>query len=123
MKLHVSYELPSEFTLQDLHFETSKSIIQKSSFPSLNLVADFLKRKPNIYIEISGHTDSDGDDQLNLALSKERANAVRNYLVSKGVSQNQMRAIGFGETRPIADNNSTSGKQRNRRTEIQILKK
>ncbi len=123
MKLHVSYELPEEFTLQDLKFETAKSVIQTSSYPSLNLVADFLKRKPTMQIEIGGHTDSDGDDNMNLQLSKDRANAVKTYLISKGVSEKQMTAIGYGETRPIAENTSTSGKQQNRRTEIQILKK
>lgn len=123
MKLHVSYKLPEEFTLQDLKFETAKSVIQTSSYPSLNLVADFLKRKPTMQIEIGGHTDSDGDDQMNLQLSKDRANAVKTYLISKGVSEKQMTAIGYGETRPIAENTSTSGKQQNRRTEIQILKK
>jgi outer membrane protein OmpA-like peptidoglycan-associated protein len=123
MKLHVYYELPEEFTLQDLKFETSKAVIQSSSFPSLNLVADFLKRKPTMQIEIGGHTDSDGDDKMNLQLSKDRANAVKTYLISKGVSEKQMIAIGYGETRPIAENTSTSGKQQNRRTEIQILKK
>ncbi len=123
MKLHVYYELPEEFTLQDLKFETSKAVIQSSSFPSLNLVADFLKRKPTMQIEIGGHTDSDGDDLMNLQLSKDRANAVKTYLISKGVSEKQMIAIGYGKTRPIAENTSTSGKQQNRRTEIQILKK
>ncbi len=123
MKLHVYYELPQEFTLQDLKFETAKATIQTSSYPSLNLVADFLKRKPTMQIEIGGHTDSDGDDKMNLQLSKDRANAVKTYLISKGVSEKQMIAIGYGETRPIAENTSTSGKQQNRRTEIQILKK
>lgn len=123
MKLHVYYELPEEFTLQDLNFETSKAIIQASSYPSLNLVADFLKRKPTMQVEIGGHTDSDGDDKMNLQLSKDRANAVKTYLILKGVSEKQMIAIGYGETRPIAGNTSTSGKQQNRRTEIHILKK
>jgi len=123
MKLHVYYELPEEFTLQDLKFETAKAIIQPSSFSSLNLVADFLKRKPTMQIEIGGHTDSDGDDKMNLQLSKERANAVKFFLISKGVSEKQMTAIGYGETRPIAENTNASGKQQNRRTEIQILKK
>jgi outer membrane protein OmpA-like peptidoglycan-associated protein len=59
----------------------------------------------------------------NLQLSKERANAVKTYLISKGVSEKQMTAIGYGETRPIAENTDASGKQQNRRTEIQILKK
>lgn len=102
MKLHVYYELPEEFTLQDLKFETSKAVIQSSCFPSLNLVADFLKRKPTMQIEIGGHTDSDGDDKINLQLSKDLANAVKTYLISKSVSEKQMTTIGYGETRPIA---------------------
>lgn len=120
MALHISYELPTEFILHELQFETAKATIQPSSFASLDIVADFLKRKPMTIIEIAGHTDSDGDDQANLSLSKERANAVKTYLISKGVSAKQLKTTGYGETRPIADNNSASGKQQNRRTEIQI---
>lgn len=121
MKLHITYDLPEEFLLSELTFETGKSVIEASSYHSLDMVADFLKRKPAIVIEIAGHTDSDGDAQLNLNLSKERANAVKKYLISKGVPEKQLKAVGYGETRPVADNNSVSGKQQNRRTEIQIL--
>lgn len=121
MKLHISYDLPTEFILQELQFETAKSTIRPSSYASLDIVADFLKRKPAVKIEIAGHTDSEGDDQMNMVLSQERANAVKKYLISKGVPEKQMKAAGYGETRPVADNNSASGKQQNRRTEIQIL--
>ena len=121
MELQITYELPSEFILQELQFETAKATIRPSSFPSLDIVADFLKRKPAMTIEIAGHTDSDGDDQMNLKLSNDRANAVKTYLISKGVRASQLKATGYGETRPIADNNSASGKQQNRRTEIQII--
>ncbi len=121
MKLHITYDLPQEFILSELQFETAKSTIRPSSYPSLDIVVDFLKRKPSMQIEIAGHTDNEGDDKMNLALSKDRANAVKAYLISKGVPEKQLKAVGYGETRPIADNNSASGKQQNRRTEIQIL--
>lgn len=121
MKLEIRYQLPDEFILHELQFETGKALIQPSSFPSLDEVAAFLKRKPACVIEIGGHTDSDGDETQNLILSKERALAVVRYLISKGVSANQLKAIGYGESRPIADNSTAAGKQQNRRTEIHVV--
>lgn len=121
MKLHITYDLPTEFILSELQFETAKSAIRPSSYASLDILADFLKRKSAIRIEIAGHTDSEGDDQMNLTLSRDRANAVKAYLISKGVPEKQLRAVGYGETRPVADNSTASGKQQNRRTEIRIL--
>jgi OOP family OmpA-OmpF porin len=123
MKLHIFYELPTAFTLNDLHFETAQAVIQPSSFASLNLVADYLKRKSTMQVEIGGHTDDAGEDSANLKLSKERANAVKLYLISKGVSEKQIIAIGYGETRPVASNSTAVGRQQNRRTEIHILAK
>jgi len=123
MWLHIVYELPEEFTLKNLHFETAKATIQPSGHASLDQVADFLKRKPAITVEIAGHTDSDGDNEANRLLSQQRADAVRTYLISKGVPAKQLKATGYGETQPIADNTTSSGKQQNRRTEIRLLSK
>lgn len=121
MQLEIMYELPQQVILHGIQFETAKATIQPSSFASLDEVAAFLKRKPTCVIEIGGHTDSDGDETQNLILSKERAQAVARYLISKGVSANQLKAFGYGESRPIADNTTTTGKQQNRRTEIHVI--
>ncbi len=72
-------------------------------------------------IKISGHTDTDGDEASNLVLSQQRADAVKNYLISKGIASNRLIAIGFGETKPIETNTTAEGKKANRRTEIQVL--
>ena len=123
MWLHITYDLPEEFTLKNLHFETAKAVIQPAAYASLDQVADFLRRKPATLAEIAGHTDSDGDDEANRLLSQQRADAVRTYLVSKGVPAKQLKATGYGETQPVADNATSSGKQQNRRTEIRLLSK
>lgn len=121
MQLEIMYELPQQVILHGIQFETAKATIRPSSFASLDEVAAFLKRKPACVIEIGGHTDSDGDETQNLILSKERAQAVARYLISKGVSAKQLKAVGYGESRPIADNTTTTGKQQNRRTEIHVI--
>ena len=74
-------------------------------------------------IEIGGHTDSQGVPGKNLALSKARANAVLNYLSSKGVPKNRLKSKGYGQTKPVASNNNAAGRARNRRVEFTILAK
>jgi outer membrane protein OmpA-like peptidoglycan-associated protein len=80
-----------------------------------------MKLKPEMKIEISGHTDSEGDDATNLELSKNRAEAVKQYLISKGINGARVSTIGYGETKPVASNASSDGRAKNRRTEIRIL--
>ena len=79
-----------------------------------------MKDVPNLKIEISGHTDNTGSASLNDKLSQERAEAVVNYLKSKGVAANRMTAKGYGSSKPIASNATASGRQENRRTEFEI---
>ena len=74
-------------------------------------------------IEISGHTDNVGDVEVNQRLSESRAKAVRAYLLKKGISGERVRAVGHGESQPIASNDTDEGKQKNRRTEVRILRK
>jgi OOP family OmpA-OmpF porin len=81
-------------------------------------------QKNNIeLIEISGHTDSDGSDAYNLKLSDGRAKAVVQYLISKGIQPTRMKAVGYGESKPIDTNKTDEGKSRNRRVEFTLLKK
>lgn len=122
MNLLIKYELPEVVVLDNVTFETSKTIIRAPSFPMLNKVAELLKNKKNMVIEVSGHTDDVGETMANQKLSEGRANAIKNYLVSKGVKPEQITAKGYGKTKPIADNKTAAGRAQNRRIEIKILK-
>ena len=120
VQIVVKYEEETTFVLSDLHFETAKSIIKEDSYGLLDELVSFLKVKSSIRIEIAGHTDSDGASNSNLTLSQARATAVKDYLVSKGISGTRLTAKGYGETKPIESNETEAGKAMNRRTEIYI---
>ena len=77
--------------------------------------------KYNTNIQIEGHTDSNGDSALNLILSENRAKSVNDYLIIKGVQQDQLVYVGFGDSKPLADNNSEKGRALNRRTSFKII--
>lgn len=106
---------------ENLEFATGKWIIKAVSYPSLNKLATLLITKPNYSLKISGHTDAVGSEKANQTLSVNRANAVKSYLVKRGVSKNKIEARGFGESQPIADNETEEGRQRNRRVEFNIF--
>lgn len=121
MELQILYEMPSEIILSDLHFKTGSAEIEASSKKVLDQLADYLKRKPTLTIEVVGHTDNVGDDAANLKLSQQRADAVKRYLISKGITTGRIKTKGMGETKPIASNDSDEGRAENRRTEIKVL--
>ena len=102
--------------VDNLLFKMNKAVIEESSYESLNKVAELLKNNEKS-LELIGHTDSVGSSAYNQTLSENRANAVKDYLVSQGVT-NEISAIGKGEDSPIADNNTTEGKALNRRVEF-----
>jgi len=106
---------------ENLEFETGKSVIRSSSFASLNELAALLVSKPTWKLKISGHTDNVGNDASNLTLSKNRAQATAKYLEGKGVAASQLIAEWFGETKPIAENDTPEGRQKNRRVEMQVV--
>jgi OOP family OmpA-OmpF porin len=105
----------------NLTFETGKSVIQNSSFPYLDELVGVLKKVPLWQLKVVGHTDSQGSETINLILSKKRAEAVKNYLLKSGVT-NGIITDGFGETKPIADNSTPEGREKNRRVEFSIIK-
>lgn len=108
--------------LDVVYFETSKAIIKPESFGLLDEVASTILSAPKIgRIEIGGHTDSQGVDATNLTLSQKRAEAVRDYLVKKGVPTGQLVPKGYGETKPIDTNATPAGRARNRRVEFNLL--
>ena len=117
----VGYEPATTFNLEDVHFDVNKASLRPASFKALDNLAYVLKIKNDLKVEIAGHTDSDGDDMENMKLSQARAESVINYLITKGIAKDRLVAVGYGETEPIADNDTASGKQENRRTEARIL--
>lgn len=105
----------------NLEFETGKDIIKEVSKPSLDELAGVLVKRPEWKLQIAGHTDNVGSAQSNMILSKKRAEAVRNYLVSKGVDEKRFNVLYFGQTQPIADNTTQEGRQKNRRVEMTVI--
>lgn len=108
-------------TLNNLFFDFAKSELRSESFTELDRLAEFLVANTAIVIELSGHTDNVGQDDDNRRLSQERVNAVRTYLVSKGVSEKRLKTVGRGKSQPVASNATEEGRQRNRRVEFKII--
>ncbi|MGI4728603.1 MAG: DUF6089 family protein [Janthinobacterium lividum] len=106
--------------IKNLEFDLGKATIRDHSFPSLDRVADLLVSK-NFSLKLAGHTDNTGSAALNLALSKDRAEAIRQYLVSKGANASRIEATGYGSTQPIATNKTAAGRQKNRRVEFTLF--
>lgn len=106
--------------IQNLLFETNKAIILPGSLPELKRIADYI-RVYGYKVSLAGHTDNIGQPEANQILSQERAEAVRQQLIAFGCEPDAIQAAGFGDTRPVADNNSEEGRQFNRRVEITLL--
>jgi outer membrane protein OmpA-like peptidoglycan-associated protein len=106
---------------RSVFFDANKSTFKAgdaTTIASLDAMREILRNYPNAKFSIEGHTDSDGSDVFNQKLSEDRANAVRNALIEKGVKPENLVAVGFGETKPIASNKTKEGKAQNRRTEV-----
>jgi OmpA-OmpF porin, OOP family len=106
---------------QQVHFATAKARVLPDSFPLLNQVVQVLSDFPRMRVSIEGHTDSIGPEAGNMRLSQRRADAVRDYLVSKGVAADRLETAGYGPTKPIASNKTERGRAQNRRTEFRIV--
>ncbi|KKQ35593.1 MAG: Outer membrane protein 3a [Candidatus Nomurabacteria bacterium GW2011_GWB1_37_5] len=120
--------IDNRIILRNIFFEFAKAALKKESFAGLDALADFLKEYPSMQIEISGHTDNKGTEAYNDRLSRDRAEAVVNYLVQKGIGKKQLNCRGAGFSEPIAPNffldgsDNPAGRQENRRTEFKILR-
>jgi len=101
-------------------FDVNSAALKPQSMITLDQMADVMVKYPDSDILIKGHTDSTGSEKYNQELSERRSQSVKNYLVSKGVSESRITAIGFGKTMPIASNDTAEGREKNRRVEIDI---
>ena len=117
----IQFAMPKKYTLDNVYFETGKALIKPSSYKYIDEMVEYMQLKKNIVIEISGHTDNVGAAATNLKLSQDRAEAVRAYLLKKGIAANRVVAKGYGDTQPIDNNLTDAGRQKNRRTEVKIL--
>lgn len=106
------------WVLGDVLFDFDKSVIKADATPILDHVAVVLKNNPGVKVSLDGHTDSVGSDAYNMGLSKRRANAVKAYLVKKGIDASRLSTAGFGESKPVASNDTDQGRSLNRRVEI-----
>lgn len=106
-----------------ISFTKGKSEVSPSSYEALDQAAAVLTQYPDVRMEVSGHTSSEGTDLVNQRLSEARAQAVANYLESKGIGENRLVVRGAGSSEPIADNNTREGREQNRRIEFRVLGK
>ncbi len=119
-EIHVYYD-DDRFDLKGVTFATGKAEILSSSFKILESTVKGLQKFDTVKVEISGHTDNVGGLEYNEKLSQARADAVRNYLIKKGIAENRVTAVGYGYSRPRGDNKTEKGKAQNRRIEISII--
>ena len=102
-------------------FDFGKANLKSQFYPALDNVANTLAEFNQTIVEVSGHTDSIGSDAANQTLSMQRANAVGNYLIGRGLVRERFEIVGFGESRPVASNDTDSGRALNRRVEIRVV--
>ncbi len=112
----------SKVILDNIYFNSGEDKLLPNSYPQLDKLTTILKSNRIIKLSISGHTDDVGDDTSNLILSQKRADAVKYYLMGKGIDISRMSSVGQGENNPLDSNSTQQGKQKNRRVEIELVK-
>lgn len=115
-------EVGQTVRLNNIFFDTGKWDLRAESTAELKRLIQILKENPNMVIEVSGHTDNVGNEQKNVQLSQNRADAVKNYLQKNGIDASRLSSKGYGQSKPVAANNTEEGRQTNRRVEFSILK-
>jgi len=108
-------------TVGSIHYRIGSANLEPNSIPTLQNLLQMMQENPSIRITIAGHTDSTGDSAFNKKLSKMRANSVADWLIKNGISSTRLTTVGFGDTTPVASNDTEEGRRKNRRTEITIL--
>lgn len=119
----VPIEVGRTVRLNNIFFDTGKSELRPESSPELDRLVTTLNDAPKMVIEMRGHTDNTGSNEINAKLSQDRADSVREYFVSKGIEPDRIASKGFGESKPVATNDTDEGRQQNRRVEFVIVKK
>ncbi len=119
----VPVEVGQSIRLNNIFFEFAKATLDEESFHELDRILPYFKKFPNLKIELSGHTDDVGSDAANKDLSEARASSVREYLIHQGVQIDKIVAVGYGESMPVATNETDEGRQLNRRVEFKVLEK
>ena len=114
-------EKGTKVVLNNIFFESGRAELKPISYVELNKAVDLLEKNPTMVIEIGGHTDNLGSDELNLKLSQSRADAVRDYMILAGIEEARIQSKGYGESTPIEDNSTEEGRAANRRTEFEIV--
>ena len=118
----VQASIDEQIAGQTIEFDLGSTTITPRGAALLDRLVPILKSAPETKIEIEGHTDNTGDPSHNLDLSRSRATAVREYLMSRGVEERRLTAVGYGQEKPIADNGAPEGRLKNRRIEFKIHK-
>ncbi len=119
----VPLEVGQSIRLNNIFFDFAKFSLRDESSYELDRILPYFKKFPNMKIELSGHTDAVGSDEANQKLSNDRANSVRDYLIRKGIDPEKIVAVGYGESVPVATNDTDEGRQLNRRVEFKVLEK
>lgn len=109
------------FATRGIQFETAKATLKPSSYPMLDEIVSIMGEYTDYTLRMGGHTDSNGSNATNLKLSQARVDAVKDYLIGKGVNQSRIEATGYGEEQPIATNNTAAGRAQNRRVTLELV--
>lgn len=117
-----AHTVGKEMTLGNLTFEVRKAKIDPASYEELNTVVKMLQDYPSMVIQLEGHTDVGGDPKASMKLSQDRVDAVKNYIVSKGINKNKVKTKAFGGTMPLSRENTEEAHKMNRRVVLRILK-
>lgn len=115
-------EVNATIELNNVFFDFDKASLKTESFPELDRLVELMNQQSNMKVEISGHTDGQGSERYNLALSEKRAKAVVQYMVGKGINKKRIVTLFFGESKPVATNDTPEGREKNRRVEFKIVK-
>ena len=112
----------STFVLKELYFDRSTANLLESSYPELKRLLEVMQDNSEMKIELSGHTDNQGNSSLNLELSRQRAEMVKQYLVENGIKNRRVETKGYGASRPVASNATEESRKLNRRVEVLVVK-
>jgi outer membrane protein OmpA-like peptidoglycan-associated protein len=110
-----------KFATKAVQFETAKATLKNQSFAVLDEIVEIMRQYPDYTLSVSGHTDNTGDEMKNLRLSEARAKTCYDYLLFRGIKAERLRYAGFGEERPIADNDTAEGREQNRRVDFELV--